>query len=81
MNHENEWIGDKLKGKAPPEPIDEVKLDMIRIKRQKELEIWAIVKELSSFFFFILIAFLINYLNRNANFYRFQDQLRLGSPQ
>ena len=76
LANEEEWIGEKLKGNAPQEPIDEVKLDIIRIKRQKDLEIWAIVKELTSFFFFILIAFLINYLNRNPNFYRLQDQLR-----
>ena len=73
---ESEWMGDPLKSRGPAQPIDDVKLDLIRIRRVKELEMWAIVKELSGFFFFFLITFLVNYLNRDPNSYLLQDQLR-----
>ena len=76
LANENEWVGDELKDKAPAQPIDEIKLDLIRIRRQNELEMWAIVKELSGFFFFWLVIFLVNYMNRDPNCYRLQNQLR-----
>jgi hypothetical protein len=73
---QNEWYGDDNVNKAPSEPIDEVKLEYIRAKRQKELEMWSIIKELAGFFVFIMIVFIIAYLNRDPASYRFQDQLR-----
>jgi hypothetical protein len=74
---QNKWYGDDNNvNNAPAEPIDEVKLEYIRTKRQKELEMWSIIKELAGFFVFIMIVFIIAYLNRDPSSYRFQNQLR-----
>ena len=62
--------------KPPREPIDEIKLDLIRLQRQKDIEMWGIIKELSSFACFVLVALALNYSYKDSNFYRFQDQLR-----
>ena len=51
-------------------------MDLIRLERQKEIEMWAIVKELAGFLVFIVIALTLNVLYKDSKFYRFQDQLR-----
>ena len=37
---------------------------------------WSIIKELTSFACFVLVAFMLNYSYKAPKFYRFQDQLR-----
>ena len=76
LSDDSMWESNDSHFRESKEPIDEIKLDLIRLRMQKELETWAIVKELTSFFFFIVIAFLVNYMNRDLNCYRFQHQLR-----
>ncbi len=56
-------------------PIDEEFLELLRYARQKEVEMWSIVRELIGYFFFILIIYLISYGNRDPMSFRYKQHL------
>ena len=67
---ESEWIHKTKKGRGRMmDPIDEETLDAIRAERIKEIEIWAIVRELLGYIFFVVIVFIISYGNRDTKSY------------
>ena len=73
---ESMWYRKSRKGKgAPMNPIDEEFLELIRQERKKEVEMWAIVSELSNYILFILIVYIISYGNRDPNSFRLQQQI------
>ncbi len=51
--------GHKARG-SPLHPIDEEFLAVLREARQKEVEMWAIVREIVSYFIFIVIVYLVS---------------------
>ena len=57
-------------------PIDEEYLEVLRRKRYMEVEMWAVVKELIGYAFFILIIYLISYGNRHPMSYKLQQQMQ-----
>ena len=76
---ESEWYKESRRGKGIKlDPIDEEYLEIIRIARQKEVEMWSIVKELIGYFFFIVIMYIISYGNRDPLSYLFQENIRMS---
>ena len=70
------WYKRGRKGNGSPMmPIDELFLDKLRKERQKEVEIWTIIGELSNYICFIIIVYIISYGNRDPNSFRLQQQI------
>lgn len=56
-------------------PINESVLEILRAARVQEVEMWAVVRELIGYAFFIMIVYFISYGNRDTMSYKLQNQM------
>jgi len=70
---EEEWWGTRTTNAGNKGlPIDEEFLELVRRARKKEVEMWAIIRELFGYFLFILIVYVISYGNRDPMSFKFK---------
>ncbi|CAH1789327.1 unnamed protein product, partial [Owenia fusiformis] len=72
-----EQLGDARKQHRPqaPKPISQRRLEAMRAKRQQELNMWAILKEICLYFLVILLVSFIAFGSKDINIYRLNGNL------